>query len=477
MAQDYKALNGSAFAGSLAVTNNPAAIVRLPYSWDFTPLGLQVKYSTNAILLKRASYLTKWKNADVEARLNNGRFRRNAFIQSDIRLFNTRIRLNENSALALGISGREYLSLATSLVNGQDSLGSLREFIGINQNHLPVSGKGRGIAWMEYFGTYARTVKFINEAQLNLGITVSLNRGLAGGFIHAENFTASPGRVNNQPGYYLSDGLLSYGYSNNLDGLDTVENFQSGWRNFFNSTQLSASLSIGAEYFIPGSYDDPSDYDFKIGLSVMDIGKNKFRFSNFSRIARFNQPAVSDSLIEQKFTEIFDAASLADSLQSIAGTINPLTGYFALRLPTRFILSTDKRLAEHFFIHADVSLPLPALAGKKKLVVQDMNLATLALRYENERFGFYLPVSLNRPMNLWMGGAVRAGPLWMGVHNWANLISKNRIHKGGMYLALIFRFRNKEAESNEKGCDTNGINTSAFRTRLLKRLSCPTHIH
>ena len=36
VAQDYQGLQGSPYAGSLGVANNPASILSTPYSWDVT---------------------------------------------------------------------------------------------------------------------------------------------------------------------------------------------------------------------------------------------------------------------------------------------------------------------------------------------------------------------------------------------------------------------------------------------------------
>ena len=48
-AQNYHAINGSSYAGSLAPASNPASIVHVPYAWDISPLSVQLKHSTNAI--------------------------------------------------------------------------------------------------------------------------------------------------------------------------------------------------------------------------------------------------------------------------------------------------------------------------------------------------------------------------------------------------------------------------------------------
>ncbi len=144
--------------------------------------------------------------------------------------------------------------------------------------------------------------------------------------------------------------------------------------------------------------------------------------------------------------------------------------------PTKLIISADKTIAENVFIHADLTLPLSGMAGKNKMFVQDINLLNLAMRYETDRFGFYLPVSLNSRMNFWMGGAVRLGPLLLGVHNWSNIISKNKIQKGGAYAALIFRFGSKFKTQRGTGCNFGGIKDPSNSSKKIKQLNCPTGV-
>ena len=70
-------------------------------------------------------------------------------------------------------------------------------------------------------------------------------------------------------------------------------------------------------------------------------------------------------------------------------------------------------------------------------------------RWETRLLGAYLPVLLNTKNQLWVGGAIKAGPLLLGTHNLANLFSKNKSANGGFYLALTFRpGKNHDGESN-----------------------------
>ncbi|MBK5271448.1 MAG: hypothetical protein JJE22_10585, partial [Bacteroidia bacterium] len=472
-AQDYRAINGSSYTGSLSAANNPASIVHVPSAWEITPMAIQFKESTNSLIIDSLSFVSNWKNVNVK--LKNGTFKHFLMVNQDLRLFNTRIRLNSNSAIAFGISGRSYLSAKTSRLNGQDTIGSLREFMGINLNNTPVSGQTRGQMWAEFYGTYARTIFKYPNAVLNAGITVKVNSGLAGGFMTASGFEDIPGTVNNKPGYYLTNGNLDYGYSSNMDVLDTSTTYQNARKDFFRKTFSTIGISLGAEYIIPQGEGDDNGYGYtlKIGASLLDLGNNNFQYSEFSRSAVLNKSNVSDSLIETSTDNTNSPSAFADTLQSIAGSTSTPTGNFKIFQPARLVINVDKQIARNFFINADLTVPLTVFLGKKKLYVRDMNFFSLTPRFETKGFGIYLPTSLNTKMHFWIGGALRAGPLLFGVHNLANILSKNKLQDGGAYLAFTFRFKNK----SEKDSDTDNLDKPRFSAKQLRQLKCPKPIY
>jgi hypothetical protein len=71
--------------------------------------------------------------------------------------------------------------------------------------------------------------------------------------------------------------------------------------------------------------------------------------------------------------------------------------------------------------------------------VQDMNLLAVTPRWETRRWGVYLPMQVTTTSKFWIGGAFKAGPLLIGVHNWANIFSSSKIQQGGGYIALLIR--------------------------------------
>ena len=52
---------------------------------------------------------------------------------------------------------------------------------------------------------------------------------------------------------------------------------------------------------------------------------------------------------------------------------------------------------------------------------------TITPRWETKKLGAYLPIQFNNQNQFWMGAALKAGPLLIGVHNLANLFSKSSV--------------------------------------------------
>ncbi len=438
-AQNYQAINGSAFGGSLGVQNNPASIVHVPFSWDITPFAVQAKHSTNAIIINKYSLLSSPGNA--EADVANGYKKRFAFANQDIRLFNTRISLNPRASIAFGANIRNYLCASTSKANYIDTIFSLAEFMKNNVGHQPLSGQFTGSTWAEVYGTYAQTIAEDDRHIINAGVTVKVNRSIAGAYMVTSGLGYIP-NGGNVPGYQLTTGNLQYGYSGNFDSIDSNKSTSANTNNFLRKTYTGVSADFGVEYILLAN-EEASDneyaYETKFGISLMDIGTNKNTYGSQSRSVAAGKDGITDTLIEGKFSSPKSFADFNDSLATIAGGIKPINGNFFVNQPTRIILNADQHLQGNFFINAELTLPLIPLLAKNSLFIRDMNLLAITPRWEVSAFGAYLPVLINNRKQVWVGAAIKAGPFLFGLHNLANVFTKNKLQEGGFYFALTIR--------------------------------------
>jgi hypothetical protein len=465
-AQHYQAVYGSSLAGgSLGVSNNPASIVHIPFAWDVTLFSFQDQHTTNAFVINKAS-LMNLKNAEIAS--VNGNRKRALLGNQDVHLLNARIHLDSRQSIAFGVNLRSAFSVGTSGVNWQDTITRLYSFLDNNKNQLPLSANLRAIGWAEIFGSYARTLIDNGSSILNAGVTLSLNRGLGGAYLNASNLNYFPSFNQGRQEFNLATGELQFGYSANFDDNNTGTQLQQ----VVKRSLAGFSASFGIEYIIPGMEGESAyDYEWKIGVSAMDLGFSTYQYSNNSRFAVLDKDNISDSMIENSFDDVGSIEDVNDSLANLAGFVSMPAGIFHIAHPARLIINADRRLQENLFVNAQLTIPLGSLLPDRYLYVRDMNLLAVTARYETRGLGLYLPVTFNMQKQLWVGGAFRAGPLLMGIHNWANLFGKNKIQRGGLYLALTFRPGKKR--------DGQGFTSRDSAPRLSRKerrlLECPRY--
>ena len=466
--QNYQAINGSSFAGNLSVSNNPASIVHVPFAWDVTIFAVQMKQSTNAFKIEKYSLLSSPGNAEIS--LQNGEKKRFLFNNTDVHLFSTRISLNSTAAIAFGANVKTFSFVTTSKVNGQDSTQMLRDFFAINTNNRPLSGDAVVSSWAELYATYAQTIYDEGGKLLNFGLTLKVNRSLAGGYGRGEGLNYSAVPTNTGVGYELNSGSLQYGYSYNFDKIDNNLSTGANAKKFLKSTNSGISGDVGLEYILQ-PYDNNEmtgeyAYKTKIGISVMDIGNNKFSYGKYSSLSTAGKLGIADTVLENKFSFVNSLADFNDSLKSIANTFTPLQGNFTIYQPTRLVVNVDQHLVQNIFVNMQLTLPLLSLISKNILYAKDINLFAVTPRWEIKSLGAYLPILYNNRNQLWIGAAFKAGPILLGTHNLANLFSKNKMQVGGFYLALTIR--------PEKIYDrATHYPTNKSSGREIKGLGCP----
>ena len=441
LAQNYQAINGSSYAGSLSPANNPASIVHVPYSWDFTPFAVQIKQTTNAVKIEKYSLLSSPKNAEIS--LQNGEKKRYIFTNQDIRLLNARININAKAAIAFGVTIRNYGYLTTNKANAQDTTQRLRDFFIINKNNTPLSSEGVLSSWAEIYGSYARTIIDENGKLLNAGITLKINKSLAGGYVQANNFNYSTFSGANNGAYTLNSGNLQYGYSSNFDKIDSNNSLRRNLQEFLQHTYSGISADIGLEYILQTSEDKEEGgeyaYNTKVGISIMDIGNNKFKYGRNSSMAVAGNAGITDTLLENKFSTVTSVGGFNDSLLTIVSAFTQLAGNFSIYQPTRLVINVDQHIMHNFFINTQLTLPLLSVFSKKITYLKDINLLAITPRWEIKALGAYLPILFNNRNQLWVGAAFKAGPFLVGTHNLANIFSKNKMQAGGFYLAFTIR--------------------------------------
>jgi hypothetical protein len=457
-AQNYHAIQGSPYAGSLGVHNNPASVLMAPYKWDVTLLGVQGKSSTNLFTIYNYSLLSN--PAKSQYQFNGGEKKRFASLSFNLNLLNARIALNRKTVIAFGFNIKSVSNLSTSSYNFIDTLKSTGDFFKINTPGNEYSGKITSAGWAEVYASFSRTLIDDDAKRINAGVAVKVNKGLSGakGELHNGSFQ----RIGDNR-YGITGSGLDYRYSSNYDQWQKNNSIYSNISNSLQYANGGISLDAGLEYIIKPNTanhfydeDDYYDYEWKFGLSLLDAGYTQYRYGNQSRKAGAIKPGITNIQLDTKFDSTVSLAAIFnDSLATIVDNFTGIGGKFNVINPMRIVLNADRPVYNNFYINAELSFNVPGSWLQQWYTVREMNLLTVTLRWETTALGVYLPMQLTNTGRFWIGGAFKAGPLLLGIHNWANLFTKNSVQNGGGYIALIFR------------------NLQSISKRYDKRLNCP----
>jgi hypothetical protein len=213
------------------------------------------------------------------------------------------------------------------------------------------------------------------------------------------------------------------------------------------------------KYDYPPLYDDAEklEYDWKIGISLLDLGKNQFKHGRFSRHFSGVRTDVSEQELENKFTSPDNMQDFYDSLETIVQTLQSPGADFNISPPTRLVINVDRPIQENFFINGELTINFFSTQNDKHPHTRELNFLTITPRWETALLGTYMPIQFNTQGQLWIGTAVKAGPLVVGIHDWRWLFSNRKVFNGGGYLALIIR----------------NFFSSGYREKRIKDMDCP----
>lgn len=441
--QSYTSTYGSAYAGSTGIRNNPSASVNAAYKWDLTFLTVQAKVSTNSLFMRNDSvFLTHpFKN----------RFLHN---NADFSIMNFLYKPNNKHAFALNLRGRTYNHIRTEPLVASDSIYDIRDFLIQNRTTPYLEGFATHTGWLEADLNYSRIIHESYNSKLTGGITVQVMRGISGAFARINKLSYLETKTSTDTIYNFLSGGSAFGYSSNYDESPSGTTSAS---QFVKNSLTGLGFSIGAEYLLYGennnSYQQNNaiNYQWKIGVALMDLGANKFKSGEFGGQYRNIDPTITDNDLDNKFMNIESGRDLRDSLATVFTVAENISNRFKIGNPTRLVINVDRAFGNNIYVNTDLSINLHGTSGFRRLLSREVNLLTVTPRWETLNWGFYLPIQYNSQNQFHIGAAFKAGPLVLGLHNlqWVKQI-KNL--SGGGYLMLSIHPFNKRKVISKLDC-------------------------
>ena len=430
-AQSYKPTYGSAFAGSTSIFNNPASSVNQSFKWEATILSAQANVNSNAFYIQNDSI-----------GIHEGMFPKYFHGNVDVNLLNLLYKPNNKQAFSVGIRARTFNHVKTEPLVVSNGIQSMHDFFMLNRETPYLEAFMTHSGWLEGNFNYSQEILRNQKSTLTAGITLQINKSISGAYATVNKLSYLESTNGIDTLYTLTAGGSSFGYSSNYD--ETTAGTSNSGSDFLKNGKSSLGLSIGAEYLLYNTEahsfqtNHALNYALKIGVSIMDIGGVSYKNSVTSSIFNGVRPNMNDPLISRKTTGLENSDQLRDSLATIFASTTQMPETFTVAKPTRFNVNIDKPLGSNFYINADLTVNMHASAGLTKRRVRDLNLITLTPRYESLHLGVYLPVQYNTQGQLMVGGALKLGPLTVGVHRlrWLTNSSNMSNPSGGGYVML-----------------------------------------
>jgi hypothetical protein len=445
-AQNYHATNGSAYSGAVALFNNPASGINSVYKWDLNILSLQTTFTTNNISLSNFSYAHPG-NAYISYKDGSNSYYGHENL--DANLLNFLYKIDEKHAFGIGLRGRMYNHLKSSPIYASDTITSGYGFFHANRTTPYLDEFITHNGWIELNLNYSQVLAETDRSRLTAGITLNISKALSGfngriNKISFEEFVNS----NADTGYNITHGGVGLKYSSNYD-LPT----QSTLKDLFKNSRKGFGINLGVEYSL---YDaavtdenphTPTNYSWKFGISLMDLGKNTFTTSTYS--GNFYNPAnnITDASLSNKFTNIGSITELRDSLATIFTSYDSVGNTFTISRPTRLILNVDRNLGNNFGINGQLNMNFYSTASYTKILTRELNLITITPRLETIAWGLFLPIQYTTQGKFWVGAAFKIGPLTMGLHNIAWFKSLKDLNGGGYLMLSVHPFNKRKIMS------------------------------
>lgn len=452
-AQNFHAIHGSSYTGAASIFNNPASPNNSLQKWDFTIFAFQLSNITNTFYAKNCK-LPSFGNTSVQ--LTEGKFSRFNHQSIDLNLFNAMYQIDKKQTITGGLRIRSYNHLNANDFEANDSTNSLKKFF-INNRTTPfLQGFVTQSAWLEGNLNYSRVIHESLNGRLSGGITLQILKNISGAYTRINKFSFLENKSATDTSYTFTGGAATFAYSANYDVLSDNISTQGNIKEIVKASPSSLGISLGIEYIsfnknASVGENEPKPYDWKLGLSIMDIGTSKYNTSIYT--GQFSDPnkLITNGEVSRKFTTINSAKEFKDSLATFFNTVTPLANSFSINSPTRMIINIDRAFGNHFFANFQLSMNFRSAANLSKLNTRELNLLTVTPRWETNLLGFYLPLQYNTQGQFWIGAAIKAGPLVAGIHS-LGILRKDPLLNGGGYIMISIHPFQKKTYSTRLDC-------------------------
>jgi uncharacterized protein DUF5723 len=417
-AQYNLGIGSSNYSGIQGSRINPGVTAGNPFSWEINGLTVDALYDNTFVYTPRHAVPAFGFRALIEGIIHNQHYatnyvpndpdRRYQFtLSGEIMGPSFNMKLNNDQTIGFSMAVRTNADIRDLTgTTAQGAWAYLQEPDLWNRSLSDHSSRLDGMSWLEYGLNYSAVLLDNGNDQLKAGIHVKYLQGMFAAYVKNTNLNYTIGdttviRFTNSSVDYGRTDYDSYRKIGDYGDLNHGHGF---------------GVDLGAVYVHGTKTREPDDYQYRLGLSVLDIGA-----INFNRnAAAFHlqdvgtDPAVFNNWRQQSLmTNLAVDKALSAVFYNGDSSRSLIDHQFKMGLPTAISLQADYRIRPHFYVNATLIKGF-GHGGGQGAVQPDVYGVTP--RYESRWYDISVPLSLLY-YGQWRaraGLAVRAGYFFFG---------------------------------------------------------------
>ncbi len=416
--QGFKGYNTSKRAGFYALAIQPTRILDMEKRWNINVLGVNANLvggleeasasaASDAVFGRNIFQLSRLENASAG-------FYANLVLPGLVYKPTDRLAVGfapSFRSIGLGRYTRpKVLTFVENLANGDTdepiSFGGSSEFAFILMHN-----------WISFAFPVSYEIYNDKKHRIQIGGSLKLISGSSSGSVELREL-----QVRQLGGdTIILDGGLSFIYN---DGLSQFLEGEPLKFDLFRNFGLGIDLGARYSYFRDPEDAENGDYLFDVGVALTDLGQVRYTPSNNSTEFDFDDRTI----VWKVLGTISGIDQIVDSLQAFEQSI-PQAENYTISLPTRFGFQADVKVYKDFYFNVQGST---VLSNYEELdAFNSFYSITLTPRFENQKFGFYLPVNIRRGIRNTAGFAFSYKTYFIGS---ANIFSSLADNSDASYL-------------------------------------------
>jgi hypothetical protein len=464
-AQQWLGVTGSNYAGTQSVYNNPANLSDSRYKLYVNLVandiflsnnyeGWNAPYSILQLLTNSASndYRNKsgiiiFKNSYYDINTDGEPYHLNLI--NDLRGPSVLFTLNNKRAIGILTRIRTGVNLSNVSLPLANLIRLGTDTLLLKNQDFKLSGTSLNMnSYAELGLSYSQILKDEDEDFVKIGITVKRVVGIYNAHINIQeadyDIVNDPAEPKKQ---LLRINTLKANYGYTREGAYKNASPSFGWVFGNQSAGSGWGVDLGIVYeYRPElrkyAYRekgvqklDPSKnkYEFRLGVSILDIGGINYKNPNYVRNWEANASNVIFNSTDVSRVEGSDDAFSRINTKIGSGDLNSLNN-FTSSLPTVLQVNFDYHLRDKFYVN---SLWVQGLRGSQSIGMKMPSSLSVTPRWESKWIEVAMPFALLDNYNTFTFGlATRLGPLFFGTDNLGTFLNINHPRGADLYFGL-----------------------------------------